>query len=234
MAAPGTSPKAGSLPDPASLVDVDRLVSAYYDDQPDPGGGEQRVTFGTSGHRGRSLARTFNEAHVLAISEAVYRYRRSQGTDGPLFLGRDTHALSGPAFRTILEVLAAHEVDVMVDAADGYTPTPVISHAILTHNRGGGERTADGIVVTPSHNPPEDGGFKYNPPNGGPADTDITGWVQDEANRLLRAGLDGVRRVPAGQAAGAAGVERYDYVAAYVDDLAAIVDLEAVHGAGLR
>src|SRR5919204_2671134 len=182
MAVPGTSPKAGSLPDPASLVDVDRLVSAYYDDQPDPAVREQRVTFGTSGHRGRSLARTFNEAHVLAISEAVCRYRRSQGIDGPLFLGRDTHRLSEPAFRTILEVLAAHEVEVRIDADDGFTPTPVISHAILTWNRDHSDHLADGVVITPSHNPPEDGGIKYNPPNGGAADTDITGWNQDEAN----------------------------------------------------
>ena len=197
---------AGRLPDPSTLIDVDRLVSAYYDDQPDPSVAEQRVSFGTSGHRGSSPARTFNEAHVLAISEAVCRYRASQGIDGPLFLGRDTHALSEPAFRTILEVLAAHEVDVMIDADDGFTPTPVISHAILTHNRGGGERTADGIVVTPSHNPPEDGGFKYNPPHGGPAGTDVTSWIEREANGLLDAALEGVQARPV--RAGGRGADR--------------------------
>src|SRR3954453_7979497 len=169
---------AGRLADPSMLVDVDRLVSAYYEDQPDPSVDEQRVSFGTSGHRGSSLARTFNEAHVLAISEAVCRYRQAQGIDGPLFLGRDTHGLSEPAFRTILEVLAAHGVVVMIDPADTATPTPVISHAILTHNRQGGQGTADGIVVPPSHNPPEDGGFKYNPPHGGPAGTDVTSGIQ--------------------------------------------------------
>ena len=196
------SPLAGRLPDPSSLIDVDRLLSAYHQDQPDPSVAEQRVSFGTSGHRGSSQARTFNEAHVLAVSEAVCRYRHSQGIDGPLFLGRDTHLLSEPAFRTIVEVLAAHEVDVMIDAGDGFTPTPVISHAILTHNREGGERPADGIVVTPSHNPPEDGGFKYNPPHGGPAGTEVTSWIEREANGLLDAGLEGVRRIPFEQAVG--------------------------------
>jgi phosphoglucomutase len=224
------SPLAGQLPDPSSLIDLDRLVSAYYEDQPDPSLPEQRVSFGTSGHRGSARARTFNEAHVLAISEAVCRYRSSQGIDGPLFLGRDTHRLSEPAFRSILEVLSAHEVDVRIDAADGFTPTPVISHAILTHNRGGGERTADGIVVTPSHNPPEDGGFKYNPPHGGPAGTDVTSWIEREANELLDAGLDGVERA----AIDGPTVHSHDYVSAYVDDLPAIVDLDAIRASGLR
>jgi phosphoglucomutase len=224
------SPLAGQLPEPSSLIDVDRLADAYYDEQPDPSVPEQRVSFGTSGHRGSAPARTFNEAHVLAISEAVCRYRASQGIDGPLFLGRDTHRLSEPAFRSILEVLSAHEVDVMIDAADGFTPTPVISHAILTHNRGGGTGGADGIVVTPSHNPPEDGGFKYNPPNGGPAGTDVTSWIEAEANGLLDAGLDGVRRA----AIDGPTVHRHDYLSAYVDDLAAVVDLDAIRASGLR
>jgi phosphoglucomutase len=224
------SPLAGQLPDPSSLIDLDRLVSAYYEDQPDPSVPEQRVSFGTSGHRGSAPARTFNEAHVLAISEAVCRYRGSQGIDGPLFLGRDTHRLSEPAFRSILEVLSAHEVDVMIDAADGFTPTPVISHAILTHNRGGGERTADGVVVTPSHNPPEDGGFKYNPPHGGPAGTDVTSWIEREANELLEAGLDGVKRA----AVDGPTVHSRDYVSTYVADLPAIVDLDAIRASGLR
>ena len=216
------------------LVDVDRLVSAYYEEQPDPGEATQQVAFGTSGHRGSALKGSFNEAHILATTEAICRYREAQGIDGPLYLGRDTHALSEPAQRTALEVLAAHGVQVRVDSGDRPAPTPALSLAILTWNRDRRDHLADGIVVTPSHNPPEDGGFKYNPPNGGPADTDITGWVQDEANRLLRAGLDGVRRVPAEQAATAPGVERYDYVAAYVEDLATVVDLEVVRGAGLR
>jgi phosphoglucomutase len=229
-----TSPLAGRLPDPSSLIDVDRLASAYYEEQPDPSQPEQRVSFGTSGHRGSSLLGTFNEAHVLAISEAVCRYRASQGIDGPLFLGRDTHLLSEPAFRTIVEVLAANDVAVVIDAADGATPTPVISHAILCHNRGGGNGTADGIVVTPSHNPPEDGGFKYNPPHGGPAGTEVTSWIEGEANRLLDAGVDAVRRVAFAQAEAGPAVERRDYVSAYVDDLPAVVDLEAIRSSGLR
>jgi phosphoglucomutase len=228
------SERAGRPAEASMLVDVERLVRAYYDEQPDPSDPEQQVAFGTSGHRGSALKASFNEAHILATTEAICRYRGQQGIDGPLFLGRDTHALSEPAQRTALEVLAAHGVEVRVDAGDRPTPTPAISHAILTWNRDRPRQPADGIVVTPSHNPPEDGGFKYNPPNGGPADTDITGWVQDEANRLLRDGLGGVRRVPAEQAADAPGVERYDYVAAYVEDLGAVVDLEAVRGAGLR
>jgi phosphoglucomutase len=224
------SPLAGQLPEPSSLIDADRLADAYYDEQPDPSVPEQRVSFGTSGHRGSAPARTFNEAHVLAISEAVCRYRAAQGIDGPLFLGRDTHRLSEPAFRSILEVLSAHEVDVMIDAADGFTPTPVISHAILTHNRGGGRGSADGIVVTPSHNPPEDGGFKYNPPHGGPAGTEVTSWIEAEANGLLDAGLEGVRR----GAIDGPTVHRHDYLSAYVDELPAVVDLDAIRASGLR
>jgi phosphoglucomutase len=223
------SEHAGQLPDPADLIDVDALIGAYYDERPDPAVAAQRVAFGTSGHRGTSHARTFNEAHVLAIAEAVCRYREAQRIDGPLYLGRDTHALSEPAARTIVEVLAAHDVGVMVDAADGFTPTPAISHAILTHNRHPGHGTADGIVVTPSHNPPEDGGVKYNPPHGGPADTDVTGWIQDEANALLEGDLRGVRRTT-----DVRSVHRHDYVSAYVDDLPSVVDLDAIRDAGLR
>jgi phosphoglucomutase len=219
---------AGQKPDESQLVDVDRLIGAYYDERPDPSNPAERVAFGTSGHRGSSFESTFTEAHVLAISEAVCRYRESQGIDGPLFLGRDTHALSEPAARTIAEVLAARGVDVVVDADDGFTPTPVISHAILTHNRGGGSGTADGIVVTPSHNPPGDGGYKYNPPHGGPADTDVTGWIEREANQLLESGVDSIARESS------ADVQRRDYVSAYVDDLPAVIDLDLIRSAGVR
>ena len=229
---------AGQKPDESALVDVDRLIGAYYDEKPDPSNPAERVAFGTSGHRGTSFERTFTEAHVLAISEAVCRYRESQGIDGPLFLGRDTHALSEPAARTIAEVLAARGVQVVVDAADGFTPTPVISHAILGHNRGrgggtaddrgGGAGTADGIVVTPSHNPPGDGGYKYNPPHGGPADTDVTGWIQDEANKLLESGVESIARDASPD------VARRDYLSAYVDDLPAVIDLDAIRSAGVR
>jgi phosphoglucomutase len=230
----GVSPHAGRLPDPADLVDLDRLRDAYYEDVPDPSIAEHRVAFGTSGHRGSALARTFNEAHVLAMSEAVCRYRELQGIGGPLFLGRDTHALSEPAFRSILEVLAARGIHVKVDEADGFTPTPVISHAIVAHNRARPDRLADGIVVTPSHNPPEDGGFKYNPPHGGPADTGVTAWIEREANALLEARLEGLRRSPFEEAMRADTTHRHDYVSAYVDDLPAVVDLAAVREAGLR
>ena len=216
--------RAGTLPEPSDLVDLDVLLTTYRE----PRGDLAPVAFGTSGHRGSSLAGTFNEAHVAAISEAVCRYRAAEGIDGPLFLGRDTHALSEPAEVTIVEVLAAHGVDVVVDARGGATPTPVISHAILTHNRGGGSGTADGIVVTPSHNPPDDGGFKYNPPHGGPADTDATGWIEREANALLEDGLKGVKREASPRP------RERDYVEAYVDDLPAVVDLELIRGAGLR
>ena len=221
------SAQAGRPADPSTLVDVARLVRAYYELRPDVQDPEQRVTFGTSGHRGSSLNATFNEAHILAISEAICRYRRANGIDGPLFLGRDTHALSEPAFRTALEVLSANGVQVMVDSGNGYTPTPVISHSILTHNRGRQTGQADGIVITPSHNPPEDGGFKYNPPNGGPADTDVTDGIEEEANRLLAAGLSEVRRsTPAGSA--------FDYLTSYCDDLAALIDVVAIRGSGLK
>ena len=220
--------RAGTLPEPADLIDVDALLAAYREQPP-----AAPVAFGTSGHRGTSLDGSFTEAHVVAISAAVCRYRSEQGTSGPLYLGRDTHALSEPAFRTIVEVLAGHGVAVVVDKDGGYTPTPAISHAILAHNRGGSRAhppAADGIVVTPSHNPPGDGGFKYNPPHGGPADTDVTGWIEREANRLLEEGLDGIPRVPFDDAA----VTGRDYVSAYVDDLASVVDLDAIRDAGIR
>ncbi len=224
--------QAGRQPDPATLVDVDRLLASYHDVRPDPSDPAQRVAFGTSGHRGSAFRGSFNEAHIVAASAAVARYRRTQGIDGPLFIGRDTHALSEPAFRTAIEVLVADGVEVLVDAADGFTPTPVVSHAILAYNHGRTRGLADGIVVTPSHNPPEDGGFKYDPPHGGPADTDVTGWIQDEANRLLEVGLSSVPRLPFEQARRA--VRPHDYLAAYLADLGSVLDLEAIRASGLR
>ena len=214
------------------LVDVDRLIGAYYDIKPDPGVPAQQVAFGTSGHRGSSLNGSFNENHILATTEAICRYRRSKGYDGPLFIGKDSHALSEPATRSAIEVLVANGVSVLVDSADGLTPTPSISHAILTYNRGRRDGLADGIVVTPSHNPPEDGGFKYNPPNGGPADTDVTGTIQGEANALLTASLAGVKRVPYDTAIGQVG--RYDFTGVYVADLAGVVDMDAIRASGLK
>ena len=224
--------RAGRPADPAMLVDVDRLIAAYYDERPDPAIPAQRVAFGTSGHRGSSFATSFNEAHIVAASAGVARYRRAKGISGPLFMGRDTHALSEPAFRTALEVLAADGVDVLVDPSDRFTPTPALSHAILTYNRDRRDGLADGIVVTPSHNPPEDGGFKYNPPNGGPADTDVTGWIQDEANRLLEDGVDAVERVPYDRARAAAG--EHDFLGGYVGDLGAVIDMDAIQASGLQ
>ncbi|MFO8075853.1 MAG: phosphoglucomutase (alpha-D-glucose-1,6-bisphosphate-dependent) [Actinomycetota bacterium] len=226
-----TSPHAGAPADPSILVDVDALLGAYRDVDPDPTDPAQAIAFGTSGHRGSSLAGSFNEAHVLAMAEATCRYREAEGIAGPLFLGADTHALSEPARRSALEVLTARGIDVRVDAAGSATPTPVVSHAILTHNAGAGER-ADGIVITPSHNPPEDGGFKYNPPHGGPAGTDVTGWIEEEANRILASGLEGVPRRPVDDALAAA--VPHDYIAAYVGDLGGVVDLDAIRSAGLR
>ncbi len=226
------SDRAGRPADPSILVDVERLLAAYHDVRPDPSIPAQRVAFGTSGHRGSSLSASFNEAHIVAASAAVARHRRRRGIAGPLFIGFDTHALSTPAFRTALEVLVADGIEVLVEPADGWTPTPAVSHAILAHNRGRREGLADGIVVTPSHNPPSDGGFKYNPPNGGPADTDVTGWIQDEANRLLESGLDAVRRVPYARARAAA--RAYDFRGTYVGDLGAVLDMEAIRGSGLR
>jgi phosphoglucomutase len=228
------SPLAGK-PAPAEiLINVPRLITAYYTEVPDTTIPAQRVAFGTSGHRGSSLDLAFNESHILAITEAIYLYRTQQGINGPLFLGIDTHALSAPACATALEVLAAHGVEVMIAEGDDYTPTPVISHAILTHNRGRKNGLADGIVITPSHNPPHDGGFKYNPPNGGPADKNITGWIEKKANELLQTGADGVKRIPYARALAAATTHRHDYLNTYVNDLGAVVDLEAIRGAKLR
>jgi phosphoglucomutase len=218
-------------PTPDMLVDVDRLIASYYDERPDPSNPAQAVSFGTSGHRGTSFTGTFTESHILAISEAIVRYRAAQGIDGPLYLGRDTHALSEPAFRTAVEVLVAGGVEVAVDAQDGYTPTPAVSHAILTHNARGGAR-ADGVVITPSHNPPEDGGFKYNPPHGGPADTDVTRQIQDAANELLRAGVGAIERLPFEEAI--VGARRHDYLSAYVGELSAVVDIKEIAGSGIR
>jgi phosphoglucomutase len=227
------SPHAGTRPEASMLIDVDSLLAAYHDVSPDPADSAQRVSFGTSGHRGTATAGTFNESHVLAITEAICRYRQAQSIAGPLFLGRDTHALSEPAARSAVEVLAAHGVDVRVDAADGPTPTPAISHAIVTHNCAGERPAADGIVITPSHNPPGDGGLKYNPPSGGPADTSVTRWIQDEANRLLEDGLADVRRVPYEEGAASEHVRGHDYVGAYVDELGAVIDMDAIREAGV-
>ncbi len=228
------SPLAGK-PAPASiLVDVDALLAAYADLTPDPSVAAQRVAFGTSGHRGNAFERSFNAAHILAVTQAICEYRAAHGITGPLFIGADTHALSAPAFDTALEVLAAHGVETMVSTGNEFTPTPAISHAILTYNRGRREGLADGIVVTPSHNPPDNGGFKYNPTNGGPADTDITGWVEARANALLENGLQGVKRMPLADARRAATTHAHDYLGHYVDDLAGVVDFDAIRAAGIR
>jgi len=227
-------PKAGQPAPRELLVDVADLLRRYAEEVPDPAIASQRVAFGTSGHRGTSLKRSFNEAHILAVSQAVAEYRAGQGIDGPLFLGSDTHALSAPAERTCLEVLAANGVEVVVSQGGAPVPTPVISHAILTANAGRSSRLADGIVITPSHNPPEDGGIKYNPPNGGPADTDVTGWIERRANQLLEGGNAGVRRWSAERARTAPTTSQRDYVRPYVDDLASAVDVEAIRGAKLR
>src|SRR6266849_5618503 len=228
------SPLAGK-PAPASMVvNISRLVSAYYAEHPDLSVAAERVAFGTSGHRGSAFERTFNEAHILAITQAICLYRQAHGIEGPLFMGMDTHALSEPAFVSALEVLAANGVEVMIDRDRGYTPTPVISHAILRYNRGRRTGLADGIVVTPPHNPPEDGGFKYNPPNGGPADTDVTGWVQNRANDLLRADNKDVKRVPFDKALRAATTHQEDFVLPYVRDLKNVVDIDAIRGAKLK
>jgi phosphoglucomutase len=218
----------------ATLVNLPRLVTAYYTGSPDPDSPAERISFGTSGHRGSSLRRSFNEAHIIAITQAICEYRSRQGTTGPLFLGMDTHALSEPARATALEVLSAGGVDVMVDADDGFTPTPAVSHAILAHNRGRRDSLADGIVITPSHNPPEDGGFKYNPPTGGPADTDATAWIEQRANAFLRRGVRRIGRLPLARALAAPTTHRYDYVSRYVDDLESVVDLKVVRSAGVR
>jgi phosphoglucomutase len=227
-------PRAGTPADSSDLIDVPRVVLRYYTEHPDPEAPEQRVAFGTSGHRGSSLATAFNEDHIVATSQAIVEYRGNQGTDGPLFLVRDTHALSEPAMVSALEVFAANDVPVLIDNRDGYTPTPALSHAILVYNRGRTSGLADGVVVTPSHNPPQDGGFKYNPPNGGPADTDATKWIQDRANALIAAGLKAVRRVPAARVRAASTVSTYDYLSHYVDDLASVIDMDAIRSAGVR
>jgi phosphoglucomutase len=228
------SPLAGK-PAPASLlVDLARLIAAYYGEKPDPGIAAQRVAFGTSGHRGSAFTRSFNEDHILAISQAICLYRKQKGIDGPMFLGIDTHALSRPALISALEVFAANGIEAMVDAATGFTPTPVISHAILTYNRGRKTGLADGVVITPSHNPPEDGGFKYNPPNGGPAETDVTGWIERTANDFLTTKLAGVQRMPAERAFAAPTTHRHDYVTPYVDDLANVLDMDAIRGSKLK
>ncbi|MFI4890453.1 MAG: phosphoglucomutase (alpha-D-glucose-1,6-bisphosphate-dependent) [Steroidobacterales bacterium] len=216
------------------LVDLPRLITAYYTEKPDPANRAQRVAFGTSGHRGVSFDGSFNDAHVAAISQAICVHRHQMGITGPLFLGFDTHALSSPAFATALEVLAANGVELMIAAGDEYTPTPAISHAILTYNRGRTTGLADGIVITPSHNPPDSGGFKYNPPNGGPADTEITGWIEAHANELLRADLVGVRRIPLAAARRAATTHLHDFVGAYVADLGSVIDMDAIRASTVR
>lgn len=228
------SPRAGQVAPREMLVDLTRLERAYYDSVPDPDDPEKRVSFGTSGHRGTSLDGTFTEAHVLAIVQAICDYRRAQGIDGPLIMGKDTHALSGPAQRTALEVLAANGVETVVQREDGFTPTPVVSRAILVHNRGRRDGLADGIVITPSHNPPESGGIKYNPPNGGPADTDVTRWIETRANEVLRSSNAGVRRTPYEAALGAPTTFLRDLVTPYVEDLGAAIDMDCIRAAHLK
>ncbi|MDA7088297.1 phosphoglucomutase (alpha-D-glucose-1,6-bisphosphate-dependent) [Pseudomonas sp. SA3-5] len=227
-------PLAGKPAPAEMLVDIEQLLAAYFDLQPDPGVAAQRVAFGTSGHRGSSLASSFNQWHVLAISQAICDYREAQGIAGPLYIGADSHALSQPALDTALEVLAANGVQTMISAGGEFTPTPAISHAILVHNRGRATGLADGIVITPSHNPPDSGGFKYNPCNGGPADSDITNWVQNRANALLEGGLKAVKRMPLAQALQAPTTHQHDYLAAYVGDLGSVIDFEVIRAAGLR
>ena len=223
--------RAGTTARPEDLIDLDALLDAYETTRPNMGDPQQRVVFGTSGHRGSSLDGAFNQAHILAITQAIAEYRAAQGVDGPLFLGRDTHGLSEPAFRTTLEVLIANGIEVLIDARDGFTPTPAVSHAILTYNRTN-SRQADGVLITPSHNPPRDGGIKYNPPAGGPAGGEATAAIAARANQLIEDGLTEVRRVPFAQAHAAAG--RFDYLSAYIDDLPSVLDLEAIRNAGVR
>ena len=227
-------PLAGKPAPKELLIDVGRLEAAFYEAKPDPGDSNQLVSFGTSGHRGTSLNATFTESHILAITQAICEYRRTQGITGPIFMGKDTHALSRPAERVALEVLAANRADVFIQSGDGFTPTPVISRAILIQNRGRATGLADGIVITPSHNPPTDGGFKYNPPNGGPADTDVTDWIQNRANELLRAGNAGVQRIGFEAALKASTTHAQDFVTPYVEDISNVVDLEAIRAAGVK
>jgi phosphoglucomutase len=228
------NPNAGKTLDPSKLVNIPRLVTAYFTGKPDPAVASQRVAFGTSGHRGSALETAFNENHILAISQAICDHRRRVGITGPLFIGIDTHALSEPALASALEVFAANDVETMIDAPGGYTPTPVISHAILCYNRGRTDGLADGVVITPSHNPPEDGGFKYNPTNGGPADTDITTSIEKVANAFLAAGLKGVRRMPLARALRSSNVHRHDYIGPYVADLGSVIDMEAIRASGVK
>ena len=228
------SPLAGKPAPPEALIDPAHLEREYYSRRPDPAEPAQQITFGTSGHRGSPLAGSFNEAHILAITQAICDYRRGRDITGPVYMGRDTHAVSGPAQRTALEVLAGNAIETVIQRGDDVTPTPAISRAILVHNRGGSGRLADGIVITPSHNPPEDGGFKYNPPNGGPADSDVTNWIQARANALLRAGNADVKRVPFASAIGSATTYEQDFIAPYVDDLRNVVDMEAIRSARLK
>jgi phosphoglucomutase len=228
------NPLAGKIAAPSMLANVPRLVTAYFANRPDPKIASQRVAFGTSGHRGSAFNNAFNEAHILAISQALCDHRQRSGISGPLFVGIDTHALAEPALASALEVFAANGVTVMIDAHDGYTPTPVISHAILTYNKGRDSGLADGVVITPSHNPPEDGGFKYNPPNGGPADTDITAGIERAANAFLENDLKGVKRIPYDRARKSSCVHRYDYIGPYVADLANVVDMEAIRSSGVK
>jgi phosphoglucomutase len=231
---PKVNPLAGHAAPAASLVDIPRLITAYYSERPDPNIAAQRVAFGTSGHRGCSFDLSFNEIHVLAISQAICEYRRQQNINGPLFIGFDTHGLSAPAFASALEVLAANGVEVMLSAGDEYTPTPAISHAILTYNRGRETGLADGIVITPSHNPPDSGGFKYNPPNGGPADSDVTKWIETRANDLLRSDAGAIHRIGFAAARRAATTHTHDYLQTYVRDLGAILDMDVIRGSGIR
>jgi phosphoglucomutase len=231
---PKINPLAGHAAPAASLVDVPRLITAYYSERPDPAVAAQRVAFGTSGHRGSSFDLSFNEFHVLAISQAICEYRRKHNIDGPLFIGCDTHALSAPAFASALEVLAANGVEIMSSAGDEYTPTPAVSHAILTYNRGRSSALADGIVITPSHNPPDNGGFKYNPPNGGPADSDVTKWIENRANDLLATGAAGIKRIGFAAARRAASTHSHDYLQTYVSDLGAILDMDTIRGSRIR
>ncbi|HWB92581.1 MAG TPA: phosphoglucomutase (alpha-D-glucose-1,6-bisphosphate-dependent) [Puia sp.] len=232
------SPLAGQLPDPSTLINVPALITAYYTGIPDPSAPDQRIAFGTSGHRGGALRNSFNETHILAITQAICLYRKKNGIDGPLFMGMDTHALSTPAHATALEVLAANGVEVMIAAGSEYTPTPAVSHAILQYNKGRAQGLADGIIITPSHNPPDDGGFKYNPPNGGPAETDITKWIESTANGFLgnmaRTGSSDIMRIPLGRALKASTTHRHDYLNNYVDDLGNVLDMDAIRGGSAR
>jgi phosphoglucomutase len=228
------NPRAGKAADASILVNVAKLITEYYEERPDPAVPEQRVTFGTSGHRGSSFDKSFNEGHILAITQAICLYRKQQGIDGPLFIGMDTHALSEPALASAVEVLAANGVETVMAERGEYTPTPVISHAILTYNQGRSSGLADGIVITPSHNPPEDGGFKYNPPHGGPAAEEITAWIEDKANELLGSAADGVKRIPYERALKSATTRQRDFLKPYIDDLANVIDMEAIRGSGLK